>query len=677
MKDVAVADTRSVVIMGHTGSGKTSLIDAFLFKLGVNDRLGAVDAGSSMADYTDEEKARKITIYAKSFGGLYKGGSKPAHLVFLDTPGYMDFIGQLILASRAAGAGLLAVDAVSGVQVGTNRAWKQLVDSKLPRGIVITGLDRENANFDQALEQIRAAFGEACVPVVLPLEDRSGVVDILASTDGGPMADQVSEFKGKLVELAAETDDTLLEKYLGGQALSAEEISVGLRKAVVNQRFVPVFACASLKDIGVKDVLDGLVRLFPSPVEAPVQDTAGKPINPAPDAPFVGFVWRTVNDPFVGQLSFVRVCGGTLREGTEIYNATKEQKERVSTLAEMSGKKQAPLGEATAGDIVALAKLKVTTLGDVLCAPGHKVSMPPFAFPHPVMAHAVRAKTDGDEDKLGTAIARLGEEDPTIKVERNSDTHETVLSGMGDVHLDVAVERMKRRSNVDVVLSVPRVPYKETVQATGEGHYKHKKQTGGRGQFGEVYLRVSPLPAGETEWFENDTFGGSIPGNFLPAIQKGIVDTLKRGVIAGNPVVNVKVSIYDGSYHDVDSSEIAFKIAGSRAFQDGVQKAKPVLLEPIMTVRVMVPDSHMGDVNGDLSHKRGHILGLESKDGVQVITAEVPQAELSRYCAELRSMTGGRGTFEMEFARYEVVPSNIAQKVIAEAAKNKKEHEEE
>ena len=679
MKDIAVTDVRSFMVVGHTGSGKTALTDALLFKMGVTDRLGAVDAGSSAADYNDEEKAHKITIYAKPFSGVFKSkAGKPNRIVFIDTPGYADFSGQLILASRAVTAGLVAVDANAGIQVGTTKAWKQLEDAQLPRGIVITGIDRENASFAKVLEQVTAAFGPGCVPVTIPLPDNSAVLDVLAgNAASSPIASQAEETKGKLVELAAETDDTMIEKFLGGEALSAEEIAKGLRGSVLNRKLFPVFACVSPKDVGVTDLLEGIIRLFPSPLDKPVLDAEGKPVNPAPNAPFVGFVWRVVNDPFVGQLSFVRVCGGTLRGDTELHNSAKDQKERISTFSELNGKKVTPMVEASAGDIVALTKLKATSLGDTLCAQGQKTVIQGFKFPSPVMWHAVRAKTQGDEDKIGAALARLTEDDPTIRVERNTDTHETILSGMGDVHLDVAVERMKKRSNVDVLLSTPKVPYKETVQAVGEGHYKHKKQSGGRGQYGEVYLRVGPKAPDDLEWFEDAVVGGVIPHNFIPAIEKGLVEAMKKGSVAGYPVVNVKVTVYDGSYHDVDSSEISFKIAGARAFADGMSKARAVLLEPIMLLKVTIPDHYMGDINGDLSHKRGRIMGMETGDGMQVIAAEIPQSELFRYCAELRSMTGGRGSFEMEFSRYEVVPSNIAQKVVAETEKAKKEQEEE
>ncbi len=678
MKDIAVQDMRTFVLMGHTGSGKTTLADAMLFKMGQSERLGSVDNGSSVGDYTDEEKARKTTIYAKSFSGTYKTSTgKKMGLVFCDTPGYADFVGQVIQASRIASSALIAVDAHAGVQVGTMKAWKQCDALELPRAIVVTGLDRENASFETALEGIRAAWGHKCVPVEVPLHDNSGVVDVVATVNPPEdVAEVLNEAKGELIELAAETNDSLIEKYLAGEALAPEDVTRGLRAAILGCHLVPVFACVAAKGEGLVELMDGICRLLPSPADRPMKDVSGKPVDTSATAPFVGFVWRTVNDPFIGHMSFIYVCGGTLKADIDIHNVNKDQKERIVQFSELNGKKLTSIDEAKAGEIVAVAKLKATVLGDALCQGGVKTTFAPFKFPNPVMWHAVAAKTQGDEDKIGTALHRLADEDPTIKVERHADTHETVLSGMGDTHLAVAVDRMKKRSGVDVVLSTPKVPYKETITGRGEGHYKHKKQSGGRGQFGEVYLRTEPLREGDAEWFEDAVVGGAIPNNFIPAVEKGVVEGMVRGCVAGYPVINVKSTVYDGSYHDVDSSEIAFKIAGGRAFRESMSKSKPVLLEPIMTVTIWVPDQFMGDVNGDMSHRRGRIVGMDAADGMQVITAEIPHAELFHYCAELRSMTGGRGSFEMAFARYDVVPGSVAQKVIAEAVKVKEEDQE-
>lgn len=665
---------RNFFMAGHTGSGKTTLTDALLFKLGLNDRLGSVDSGSSMADYTEEEKSHKITIFSKPFAGNYKGGDgKQYRMVFTDTPGYMDFFGQVVSAARSAETCMLVVDASSGVQVGARKIWRYCNKEGLARGIVITGLDKENVDFEKTLSEVQSAFGDHCVPVVIP-GDEGNFIDVLAAKDvAGSAAARAEELKGSLVELAAETDDTMIEKFLGGEDLAPEEIANGLRKAVAGATFVPVFACSPKQESGVNEMLNGIARLFPSPADTERKDKDGGAIGVKTDDPFVGFVWRTVNDPFVGQLAFVRVLGGVIKSDAEVNNASREHKEKVGSLLLVNGKKQEQVSEAVAGEIVAIPKLKDTKVNDTLCAPGSSVICAPMKFPSPVASQAVTAKTQADEDKIGTALAKLADEDPTIKVERNSATKEVVLKGLGDVHLDVSLELMRNRSKVEAELHTPKVPYRETVTGRGEGHYKHKKQSGGRGQYGEVYLRVEPKQPDEEEWFVDAVVGGVIPGNFMPAVQKGLVEGMTSGALAGYPITNVKITVYDGSYHDVDSSEIAFKIAASRALREAMLNAKPVLLEPIMKVKVLIPDHAMGDVNGDLNQKRGRILGMGAEDGLQSITAEVPEAELFRYAAELRSVTAGQGTFEMEFSRYDVVPANVAQKVIAESKKDEEE----
>ncbi len=676
MKDVPTTDLRNVVLMGHNGSGKTTLVEALLFKLRVNDRLGAVDAGTAMADYTDEERNRKLTIHAKSFSAAWSAGKgQPTKgLVLFDTPGYADFFGQVVSAAHAADSAIIVVDANAGIQVGATRAWKLCERYSLPRAIVLTGLDRENADVDKALAGIRETWGSQCVPVMRPSADLTAVNFLLESST--PAEGEAADTLNQLHELAAETDDALIDKFLSGGALTPDELKTGLRLAVLKGGLVPVFCALPLKDVGLETLLKAMDWLLPSPLDAARTDAQGKVLPTAADQPLVAHVWRTQNDPFIGNLALVRVLAGTLKSDTEVFNATQEQKERVTGLLELNGKKQGPAVEATAGDVVAIPKLKHTRLGDVLCAIGQQVTLSGTEYPKPVVTMAMTAKTQGDEDKMGTALTRLTEEDPTLKFERSPDTGEMLLSGMGDVHLDVAVDQMRTRSNANVLLHVPRIPYKETITATGEGHYKHKKQSGGRGQYGEVYLRVEPRdPASDDETFKNAIVGGVIPGNFIPAVHKGVNEGLTRGALAGFPVVNVKATVYDGSYHDVDSSEIAFKIAGARAFREAMSKAKPVLLEPIMSLKITIPEQFMGDISGDISHKRGHIVGMEVEDGMQLITAEAPLAELHAYSAELRSMTSGRGQFEMEFDRYEVVPSNVAQKVVAEAVKEKSDEE--
>ncbi|HMP73557.1 MAG TPA: elongation factor G [Kiritimatiellia bacterium] len=678
MSDIPVVNHRNVVLLGHTGSGKTTLLDAILHKAGVNDRQGLTTAGSSMADWTEEEKERKISIWAKPFVMSYKSSvGEEIKLTVIDTPGYADFFGQTISAVSVADAALLVVDAVSGIQVGTTRAWRLCERMGLPVGIVITGLDKENADFDGILGTLQSAWGKTVVPVELPTHDRHHIVDLLEETKiPEELAEEAEAAIHVLEEDAAEEDDSLLEKYLSGEHLDADELRTGLRAAIRQRHVFPVFEAEALAgEEGVTELLNEVARLFPSPLDREVMDAEGNPVNVAADAPFVGLVWRAVNDPYVGQLSFVRVFGGTLRADTEIFNITQGQKERIGPLHALNGRKDETVTEASAGDIVALAKLKFTKINDTLSDQGGTQALPPIEFPHPTTMVAVMPKSAGDDDKIGVGLHRLAEEDLTLVVERNVETHELILSGMGDIHIDVSLGRMRKRSNVDVETSVPKVAYKEAINGRGEGHYKHKKQSGGRGQYGEVYLRVEPMADGETDWFVNEVVGGAIPKNFIPAVEKGVVEGMTHGVVAGYPVIRTRVRIYDGTYHDVDSSEVAFKIAGSRAFSDGMAKAKPVLLEPVMSVRIIFPDQYMGDITGDMNHRRGRILGVGSDDGLQVIEAEVPQAELFRYASELRSMTQGQGTFEMRFARYDVVPANLAQKIIAESARKRAEED--
>lgn len=674
MKNIPVANVRNFVLLGHTGSGKTSILDALLFKLGVNDRKGSPETGTSMADWTEQEKERKISIWAKPFDGIYKNAAGTQYnMVMLDTPGYADFAGQMLCAASIADAALVVVDANAGLQVGTTRSWRQCQKMNLPRGIVISGLDKENVRFDATLESLQTHWGAACLPMVLPTADGRSVVSLFDEA-GLPaeLAEPAAVWRAKVTEAVAEANDALLEKYLGGETLTTQEIMGGLRKAVAAGSLVPVFAVSAKTDLGLDALLAGVAEMFPSPIDHPVM-VEGQPIDPSAEAPFIGFVWRSINDPFVGQLALVRLYSGMLKPDTEVYNVNRGQKERIGMIYLLNGKKQEQVASCRAGDIIAIPKLKHTVLNDTLGAPGVETLFPPIVYPNPVMSLAVTPKTQGDEDKLAQGLHRIAEEDPTLRVERNSETHELILSGMGDLQLNLAVDNMKRNQHVEVTLSTPKVAYKETINGKGEGHHKHKKQSGGRGQYGDVYLRVEPLPPGDEEWFVNAVVGGVIPHNFIPAVQKGLVEGLTRGAVAGYPVSHVKVTVYDGSYHDVDSSEVAFKIAGSKALRDALSKAKPVLLEPIMKIRVAIPDHCMGDVTGDLNHRRGRILGMDSDDGMQVITAEVPQAEVFSYSSQLRSMTGGRGSFEVEFSRMDVVPANIAQKIVAEAKKDVEE----
>lgn len=674
MSETPVSNVRNFVILGHSGSGKTTLTDALGFKLGLNDRLGLVSNGSSISDTAEEEKSRKITIFANSFSAVYKLGDAEYKMVFTDAPGFMDFYGQILGAIRAADFALITVDAVSGVQVGTRRAWKACKDGGLSStAFVITGLDKENASFEKTLASIRDAFGVNCVPVTAPLKADT-MVNILREEN---LPENLAALHNSLAETAAESDDALMEKFFEKGTLEPEEISRGLIGGIKSGTVHPIYSTEPLKGIGIADLLDSMCRILPAPGSRIFKDLDGKELPADPGAPFVGQVWRTSIDPFLGQLNYVRVISGSLATGMTVMNTSTDAKETISAMMTVVGKKQTPVAKAQPGDIVAIPKLKSTKTGNTLTAVGSSVKLPAIEFPPPVMYMAVTAKTQADDDKLSTAIHRLLDADPTLHFEKQIETKQVILKGLGDVHIDVAVSLMKSQSNVSVDLSVPKVPYRETVTALGDGHYRHKKQSGGRGQFGEVYLRVEPKRPDEEEWFLNEVVGGSIPGNFMPAVQKGVVEGMLAGSVAGFPVQNIKVHIYDGSYHDVDSSEIAFKIAGSRALREGMAKARPVLLEPIMRLKITIPEAFMGAISGDMPHKRGRVLGMEADEGVQVITAEAPLAELFKYAAELRSITAGQGSFTMDFDRYDIVPSNVAQKIIAEAAKNRKEEVDE
>lgn len=677
MKNIPIDNVRNFALMGHTGSGKTSLVDSILFKLGQVDRVGSPENGTSVADWTDEEKAHKISIWAKPFDGVYTAASrKIRRLVMLDTPGFADFIGQMVAAAEVTDAALITVDASAGIQVGTQRAWKAAEKRNLPRGIAITCLDKDDTDFHKTLAEIKERWGDGrCVPMVLPTSDGKAV-DILNCTAEeipGELKEQVKAIKDHLIELAAETDDTLMEKYFAGEELTADEFSEGLRKSVHDAHLIPVFATSVKADMGVKETMDSICRLFPSPHDYPVNCAEGNHISAEEDQPFSGQVWRCFNDPFIGQMTFVRIYSGVLRPGMEIYNPIKNEKEKVGTILYVDGKKTTDAQEAKAGDIVALTKLKYTYLNDSLCAVGHNIRFEPIVFPSPVTAYAVEPKNKADADKIGQALHRATAEDPSTRLDHNRETHELVLWGMGEMHLDVTLEHIRNRSGIEMNHHTPKVPYKETITGNGEGHYKHKKQSGGRGQYGECYIRIRPRDPSDENWFLNKLVGGVIPGNFVPACEKGFLEGLEKGPLVGAQVINVQVELYDGSYHDVDSSEVAFKIAGARALHEAIEKSRPVLLEPIMNVKVVVPEQYMGDISGLLNTKRGRILGMGPEEGLQTISADVPQAEMFKFCSELRSITSGQGSFEMAFDRYEQVPAQLAVRVVAEAKAAKAE----
>jgi len=545
VKNIPIDSVRNFALMGHTGSGKTSLIDSILFKLGQVDRVGSPGNGTSVADWTEEEKAHEISIWAKPFDGVYTAASgKTRRLVMIDTPGFADFIGQMAASAEVTDAALITVDASSGIQVGTQRAWKAAEKRNLPRGIAITCLDKDDTDFDNTLLEIKERWGDdRCIPMVLPTSDGKAFDLLNTPTDQIPdeLKDRVKSIKDHLIELAAETDDSLMEKYFEGEELTADEFSEGLRKSIHDAHLIPVFATSVKADMGVKEMMDSISRLFPSPHDHPISSIEGDEVPAGEDQPFSGQVWRCFNDAFIGQLTFVRIYSGVLKPGMEIYNPTKNQKEKVSTILYVDGKKTTEAKEAKAGDIVALTKLKHTYLNDSLCSPGKNIQFEPIIFPSPVAAYAVEPKNKADADKIGMALHRATEEDPSTKLDHNIETHELVLWGMGDMHLDVTLEHIKNRSNVEMTHHTPKVAYKETITGSGEGRYKHKKQSGGRGQYGECYIRIRPRDPSDEAWFLNKIVGGSIPGGFIPACEKGFVEGLTKGPLVGAEVINVQV----------------------------------------------------------------------------------------------------------------------------------------
>jgi len=667
LKKYTTDKIKNVGIVAHGGAGKTSLAEAILYNAGLTTRIGKVDDGSTVTDYLPEEIKRQVTINLTPAPFEWQGYK----VNMVDTPGYSDFIGEVKGTLRAVDNALMVVCGVSGVEVQTEVIWDFLSEKNMPRIFFVNKLDRENSNFFKVVDELKECFGTGVVPIQIPIgaeEQFSGIVDALHQKaytykDGKSaeiaipedLSNQVAEYRDVIMEAAAESDDELLMKYLEGEELSSEEIITGFIKGVKDGKIYPVLAGSALKNIGIQQLMDGLVEFLPSPLEVTDKDI----LTEAPSA----LVFKTLADPYVGKLSFIRVFTGTLQGNTPIYNANKEKEEKIGNFLMVRGKTQENLSEVVAGDICAVAKLQDTLTGHTLCTKTKPVILEDIDFPEPTLAVAIAPKSRGDEDKVGNAISRLLEEDPTLKIEKNADTHETILRGMGEMHLDIVVEKLKNKFGVEVEMQTPKVPYKETIRGSVKVQGKHKKQSGGAGQYGDVWVNLEPLPDAEFE-FKEEIFGGAVPKNYFPAVEKGIREAMQEGVLAGFPVTNVRATLVDGSYHPVDSNEMAFKIAGSLAFKKGAEKANPVLLEPIMNIEVMGPEQFMGDIMGDLNSKRGRIMGMEPKGKFQVIKAQVPLSELGRYAIDLKSITQGRGTFKMEFSHYEDVPQKLAEEII-------------
>jgi elongation factor G len=688
MKVYDAPNIRNVVIVGHGGCGKTSLASALLFDAGAVNRLGRVDDGTTVTDFDPDEIERKISLLAAPAFAEWK----KAKVNLLDAPGYANFLSEARTAARVADAALVVVDAVAGVEVQTEKVWGFAEEFDLARLIVVNRMDRENASFERALEKVQAAFGRAAVPVAMPVgEEKSfkGIVDLVsekAQVYGDDAsgkfqvvdmsADQreaARSWREKLVEMVAESNEELMEEFFEKGTLSQEQLAGGLRRAVVAGKVFPVLPASALLNAGVHAVLDAIVDLAPSPAdrgEVKGTDPATKAETsrkPAADAPLSAFVFKTLVDPHAGRISLFRVYSGTLKSDSAVHNTSRDVAERVGSLLLLQGKAQTQVPEIQAGDIGAVAKLKDTQTGDTLADKASPIVYPPVVFPEPATTFAIEPKTRGDDDKISTALQRLLEEDPVLRVSRDAQTHEMLLSGMGQLHIEVVVARLRKRYKVEVNLKKPKIPYRETIKGSAEAHGRHKKQTGGHGQFGDCRIRLKPLPRGSDFVFVDDIFGGSIPKNFIPAVEKGIQDARLKGFLAGYPMVDFQAELYDGQYHDVDSSEMSFKIAGSLAFKDGIPKCRPTILEPIMSVEIAVPDEYAGAVMGDLSSRRGRPQGMEPKGSLQVIKAEVPLAEMLSYDAELTSMTGARGSYHMEMDHYDEVPAHLQEKIIAAA----------
>src|SRR5216117_1244705 len=686
---IEIGKVRNVGIVGHGGVGKTSLVEALLFATGAVTRLGRVDDGSTTTDFDPDEIKRKISINTSIAYCDWKGH----RINLVDTPGYGDFIADARAGLRVVEAAVVVVDAVAGVQVQTEKVWKFATEFNLPRVVVVNRLDRERSDFFRTFESLGRRLKGRLVALHIPLGEESGfrgfvdLVKMKAVTFAGgkptegeipaDLGDRAKEYREKLVEAAAETDDDLLSKYLEEGSLGEPEMLKALRAGITEGKLVPVLCAAVSKSIGAHAVLDLIVDELPSPAARP--EVAGTDLKTKqagtraadPKAPVTALVFKTLSDPHVGKLSLFRVYSGTLRSDSTLLNAARSVKERMGHVSWLMGKTQKNVEALGPGEIGVAQKLKETLTGDTLCEATPPFELPKITFPEAAISFAIQPKTRGDEDKISTALARIAEEDPTVHYHFDPETKQLLVSGVGSMHVEMVVERMKRKYNVDVMLLPPRIPYKETIKGRAEGQGKYKKQTGGRGQYGDTWLRVEPMVRGGGFEFEDDTFGGSVPRNFIPSVEKGVRDCLKKGIFAGYPIVDLKVTLYDGSYHDVDSSDMAFQIAASMGLQKVFMEAHPILLEPVMNVEVTTPAEVAGDIIGDLNSRRGRIVGMEPAGETAVVRAQAPMAEMLTYESSLRSMTGGRGGYSMEFSHYEEVPAFLADKVVKEAKAEK------
>jgi elongation factor G len=691
LKSYSSERLRNLALVSHGGAGKTSIAESMLFSTGAINRLGRVDDGTSILDYDPEEVRRKISI-SSSLGPCEWKGHK---LNVIDTPGYFDFAGEVKAALRVVEGTVIVVCAASGVEVGTEKVWGYANDCNLPRMIFVNKMDRENADFFKVLGELTERLGNKAIPIQIPMgaaDNFRGIVDLVkmkayVANEKGKFVEsaipedlmsEAESYREALIDAVAVGDEELMMKYLEGETLTQEEVELCLGLATKSGDVIPVLCGSANKVAGIDLLMDYCIECLPSPVDAgAIHGTNPKTEEdavrqPSPDEPLSALVFKTMADPYVGKMTIFRVYSGVFKSDSQVYNANKDKDERIGQVFLLMGKEQEPVEQVVAGDIAAVAKVQVTATNDTLCAKDQPIVLDPIEFPAPKMAMAVQPKSKGDEEKVGVGLARLAEEDPTFSTERKAETKETLIYGVGELHLEIITSRLQKKFGVEVDLVPPKIPYRETLRGKVKVEGKHKKQTGGRGQYGHVWLELEPAAPGEGFVFEDKIFGGAVPRQYIPAVEKGLRETMEEGVLAGYPVVDVKAALVDGSYHSVDSSEMAFKIAASMAFKKGFLDARPALLEPIMRVEVEVPQEYMGDVMGDLNKKRGRILGMEPKQDKQIIRALVPQSEMARFAIDLRSMTQGRGDYTMEFDSYEEVPANLAEQVI-EASKEEEE----
>ncbi|WP_195954088.1 elongation factor G [Clostridium saudiense] len=694
MKEYNYKNLRNVGLIGHGATGKTSLAESLLFYTNNTDRLGKVEDGTTVMDYEQEEKKRKISL-STSVASFEDSNVK---INIVDMPGYFDFQGEMAQGMRAVDIATIVVCAASGIQVGTEKAWDYCEKIKLPRAFFVNKMDRENANFDKVLDQMKEMFGTSVVPIQYPIgkeSDFNGIINVISKTAlvynaktskmetseiPEDLKDKVEECKQMVMEAVAETDEELLDKYLNDGELCDEDIYNGLIKGCANGDIAPVLCGSAIKMIGIKSMINSIIKCFPSPEHSLPQKAINLSndeevfINIDDDKPFSAFVFKTIADPFVGKISLFRVMTGKISGEMTALNTNKDKQEKLNHLFFMKGKNQIPTQVISAGDIGAVAKLQYTATGDTLCSDKLKIMYDKINLPNAVMPMAILPKSKGDEEKISLSLSKLMEEDPVFKVERDIENAETIIWGLGETHLEVIANRIKSKFGADVVLQEPKVPYRETIKGSSDVQGKHKKQSGGHGQYGDVKIKFEPRQDGELDLeFVDKVVGGAVPRNFIPAVEKGLRDCISNGVLAGYPVIGLKATLYDGSYHPVDSSEMAFKVAASIAYKKGLEAAQPILLEPIMSVQILVPDNYMGDVMGDINKRRGRVIGMEPEGRAQKIYAEVPMSEMFTYATDLRSMTQARGVFTSEFLRYDEVPANEVNKILDETKKMRAE----